>query len=66
MTLGGERVDQIAQLAYGFQNGSTEAIYTWNHGLADLPVELPAGIGVELPDLIAPPAKKSREVQLWG
>ena len=66
ITLGGERVDQVAHLAYGFQVGAVEALLIWNHGLGDLPVELPAGLAIELPELVAPTTRTTREVQLWG
>lgn len=72
-TVGGERLDQIAQDVYGFQVGAVEALLIVNPGLADLGFELPAGAVINLPELGARPARAtsttpvvSREAALWG
>jgi phage tail protein X len=67
VTIGGERIDQIALAAYGFQSGAVEAILIVNPRLADLPYNLPARLAVLIPDLLAPQSSRGgREVQLWG
>ena len=67
VTVGGERLDHIAQVAYGFQLGAVEALLIWNHGLGDLDVEIPANVAIALPELATPSTKRaSREVALWG
>lgn len=71
-TKGGERLDQVAQEAYGFQLGAVEALLIVNPGLADQGIELPAGVVISLPVLVtrAPAlgstATVSREAALWG
>lgn len=67
VTVGGERIDQVAQTVYGVQVGAVEALLVVNPGLADLPMELPASLAIVLPDLnVEEPTATSREVALWG
>lgn len=67
VTIGGERIDQVALAAYGIQSGAVEAILVVNPRLADQPYHLPAGLSIVLPDLKSPQSSPgSREVQLWG
>lgn len=63
VTVGSERLDQVAQEAYGFQLGAVEALLIANPGLADLGLELPAGLAVLLPELALPATVD--EVQLF-
>ena len=71
-TFGGERLDQVAHAAYGLQLGAVEALLLANPGVADYGLELPAGVVLELPELVeatgaAATAASSRgEVALWG
>lgn len=67
VTIGGERVDQVAQMAYGRQNGAVEALLIVNPGLADKGYNLVAGVAIFLPELtVARAQATSREVALWG
>ncbi|TGG92537.1 phage tail protein [Natronospirillum operosum] len=47
----GETVDQICRQYYGYSNGSVEAVYEANRGLADHGPFLPAGLVITLPEL---------------
>lgn len=67
VTIGGERIDQVAHAAYGLQSGAVEALLIVNPRLADQPYNLPAGLAILCPELKAPQsASNSREVNLWG
>lgn len=69
-TAGGERIDQVAYAAYGFQAGAVEAILAWNPGLADLPYHLPEYLAIELPELRVPEGNTAptidSEADLWA
>lgn len=49
----GDMVDHIAFRHYGHHNGTSEAIYDANRGLAEQPAKLPGGLVINLPDLPA-------------
>ena len=67
LTVGGERLDQIAYEVYGIQSGAVEALLIVNPRLADQPYLLPANLAILLPTLTAKAATaKTREVLLWG
>ncbi|WP_224825578.1 tail protein X [Cognatishimia sp. MH4019] len=50
-TIEGDTVDAIAYRHYGRHNGTTEVIFEANRGLAKLPLVLPEGTILTLPDL---------------
>lgn len=47
----GETLDYICWKHYGTEQGTTEAVLAANHGLCHLPVQLPLGTLILLPDL---------------
>ena len=50
---GGERLDRIARALYGSERGGTvEALLDANPGIADLPVILPAGTVLAVPERV--------------
>ena len=65
VTVGGERLDQIAWSAYGRQEGAVEALLVANPGLADLGFTLPQGVAIELPELDVKQGT-AQEVLLWS
>ena len=71
---GGERLDQVAYAAYGFQEGAVEALLVANPGLGEQSYLLPAYLAIELPDLLVEavepgqdaPTGTQSEVDLWS
>lgn len=59
-----EMIDAICRRIYGDESGYVEAVLNSNPGLAALPVHLPIGTVVTLPD-IAKASKTARVVSLW-
>lgn len=57
-----DRLDRIAHKEYGFCKGAIEAIYAANDGLAGLPILLPEGIEIHLPEIAKPSSTTTR---LW-
>lgn len=70
ITVGGERIDQVAYAVFAFQSGAVEALLTYNYGLGKYPPELPPNLAILLPELTSTPTNKqdpnAREVALWG
>jgi len=62
-TAEGDMVDEICHRIYGRSEGTTEAVYAANPGLADLGPVLPVGVVITLPDLSV--AKTVKSVRLW-
>lgn len=62
-TSDGDRLDTICYRYYGHLNGTVEAVFEANPGLADRPQPFVSGIEFLLPD-IAPPVTK--EINLWS
>jgi len=61
-TLTRDRLDRIAQRTYGYTAGAVEALLAANRHLADQPENLPQGLVIVLPQLIAPTPQR---VRLW-
>ena len=59
----GDTIDAIAYRHYGRHSGTTEAILEANRGLAKLPLVLPEGLVILLPDLAE--ADPVRTVKLY-
>ncbi len=59
-----EVLDAICFAHYGQATGTTEAVLAHNRWLADYPAQLPAGLVIELPDLVLSP-EAEQQVQLW-
>ena len=60
-----DRLDQICFKHYGRVDGTVEAVLDGNRGLANLGPLLPAGIVIELPELVAASTSKIETVRLW-
>lgn len=58
-----ETVDQVCRRIYGDESGYVEAVLAANPGLATLPVRLPAGTVIVLPEVAA--AVTDPVVKLW-
>lgn len=65
LTVGGERLDQVAWSVYRRQSGVVEALLVANPGLADVGFVLPKGLAIELPDLNLT-SDSAQEVSLWS
>lgn len=64
LALQGERLDQLAERAYGTEQGGTmEALLDFNRRLAERPIKLPVGERIGLPDVTPPPAPG--QINLW-
>lgn len=63
MTVAGDELDAICQNYYGLTAGAVEQVYAANRDLADQGLVLPAGIAIELPELVEPAS--SDYVRLW-
>lgn len=59
-----DRLDQWVYRHYGHLRGSVEAVLDANPGLAQQPMELPAGLAMMAPDLPSP--YRVADVHLWG
>ena len=62
-TASGEVLNQIVHAHYGSTAGLVERVLEENPGLAAQPVELPAGLEIELPP---PPAPAQTVDRLWN
>lgn len=63
-TLQGEMVDMVCRRVYGDESGYVERVLDANPGLAAMPVPLPIGTRIALPDL-QPAAPERQLVALW-
>ncbi|KWF94053.1 phage tail protein [Burkholderia diffusa] len=61
-TSDGDVLDTLCYRYYGTLQGTVEAVYDANPGLAAMPQPFPAGVEILLPDLGAP---RVESVQLW-
>ncbi|KWA25352.1 tail protein X [Burkholderia territorii] len=61
-TSDGDVLDMLCYRYYGTLQGTVEAVYDANPGLAAMPQPFPAGVEIRLPDLDAP---RVESVQLW-
>lgn len=64
ITTDGDTVDLIAFRYYGTHEGTTEALYEANPGLAALPTPLAAGVFIFLP-AFTPDLSQTAQIQLW-
>lgn len=64
VSIEGETVDAIAFAYFGRHQGTTEAIYDANPGLADHGLLLPAGLSIAIPEMPAE-APSARTVKLY-
>ncbi|MGU9981444.1 tail protein X [Phreatobacter sp. HK31-P] len=63
LTLQGDRLDWIAEKAFGTERTTTEQIIDANRGLAAKPIRLPLGDTILLPAAIAPVSPA--QVNIW-
>lgn len=63
LTKDGDMVDAVAFSHYGRSDGTTEAVYRANPGLAARGARLPAGVRVTLPEVEAP--RPADTVRIW-
>ncbi|QGA51438.1 tail protein X [Pseudomonas brassicacearum] len=61
-TSDGDLLDTVCHHYYGHLNGTVEAVFAANQGLADEPQPFRAGVIILLPDL---PAQTLEDIQLW-
>ncbi|WP_175681477.1 tail protein X [Burkholderia cenocepacia] len=61
-TSDGDVLDTLCYRYYGTQQGTVEAVYDANPGLANRPQPFPSGVEIVMPDLDAP---RVESVQLW-
>lgn len=62
-TLDGDMLDYVAHREYGISSKVTEVLFDQNYRIADNPIQMPAGIVVELPPQ-EPPALRD-VIRLW-
>lgn len=60
----GEMIDAICRRFYGDESGYVESVVEDNPGLAALPILLPIGTKIVMPDLPRAPAERE-VVSLW-
>ncbi|MEK7893173.1 tail protein X [Burkholderia contaminans] len=61
-TSDGDVLDTLCYRFYGMLQGTVEAVYDANPGLANRPQPFPSGVEILMPDLDAP---RVESVQLW-
>jgi phage tail protein X len=62
-TIDGDMLDLIAYREYGVSSKVTEVLYDKNYRIANLPIELPGGVVVELPPQTPPRVRDV--IRLW-
>jgi phage tail protein X len=62
-TIDGDMMDLIAFREYGVSSKTTEVLLDENYRIADLPIEMPAGVEVELPPQTPPRIRDI--IRLW-
>lgn len=61
-TCDGDVLDTLCYRVYGSLQGTVEAVYEANPGLAAQPQPFPAGVEIVMPDLDMP---RDEPIQLW-
>jgi phage tail protein X len=62
-TIDGDMIDLIAHREYGISSKVTEVLLDHNYRIADYPMEMPAGVDVELPP--QNPVKLRDLIKMW-
>ena len=62
-TIDGDMLDLIAHREYGISSKVTEVLYDHNYRIADLPMEMSAGVDVALPPQTPPSLRQI--IRLW-
>jgi len=62
-TIDGDEMDLIAHREYGVSSGVTEVLFDVNYRIADAPIQMPAGLLVELPP--QQPKSLRQIIRLW-